>query len=88
MRSVGAVLAILLLGASAAYADEAGLAAGLASRGPREGCIYAGLFYSHGAQICVVRGGPALECQDDNKWKAGAGIDCSKEPFGGAASHQ
>jgi len=61
-------------------------------------CIYGGLIYSVGSQLCVVRGGPPLYCDQPAaqgataprpraSWTTSqppATINCANDPIGGA----
>lgn len=65
MRAVTRVLVAASLGvtAPAASAQDMVPTPPIAPADMFNYCIYAGLVYSVGSQICTVRGGPALYCE-------------------------
>jgi hypothetical protein len=64
MRAATATFLAALLGvhAQAAHAQDIAPTPPIAPADMFNYCVYAGLVYSVGSQICIVRGGPALYC--------------------------
>jgi hypothetical protein len=104
MRVVSAVLAgFLLVGADATSAQDFG--APSPPIPPAEMinyCVYGGLVYSVGSQLCVVRGGPPLFCDQRPPDAANPGrsrafwttnqppgtLNCANDPVGAGAGRQ
>jgi hypothetical protein len=101
MRAVTATLLAALLGvhAQGAHAQDIAPTPPIAPADMFNYCVYAGLVYSVGSQICIVRGGPALYCDQrpadtkaaDAKNRASwttnqppGTINCTSEPAGPA----
>jgi hypothetical protein len=60
---IGTVLAVFVGGqAQSAYAQDIAPTPPIAPADMFNYCVCAGLVYSVGSQICIVRGGPALYC--------------------------
>jgi hypothetical protein len=101
MRAVIAVFLAALLGvqARAAHAQDFAPTPPIAPADMFNYCVYAGMVYSVGSQICIVRGGPPLYCEQrpadtrtaDARSRASwttnqppGTINCASDPMGAA----
>ena len=97
MRAATGAFLAAFLGAHGAQAQDLGqMGLPIAPADMVNYCVYAGLIYSVGAQLCVVRGGPPLYCEqrpaDPNarpraSWTTNqppGTLNCANDPVGTA----
>ncbi len=82
MKGSSAILAMALMSvAGASYSQDVIPPPPITEKEIGNYCIYANRIYSHGSQICAVRGSTALGC-DKGDWKVDLtkfGLDCRND---------